>query len=371
MAQYGTINQKQLDQTPGTDGQFLRRMSGVWVPYTLQPSDVPASVRSQLLITASRTLAASDAGRHLFNATASSFDLIIPNNTFAANDEIEIACDSTGLINILAGSGFTINGGTAAVCFGGTAGFLKFRSPSAAQWYGGSIPEQTTMPLNKASGFWHWTTTSGISNTVGISGGQGGMLLYSFANGTGASVAVDNTLDTTKLGILNSTTGTTATGRGGVSVGALTNAQIQQRLQSGSYLSIDTLVRVPTLSVAASEAFRVFLGWSDSLTPSSGNMALVHINENNSIVGMVCAAGVTSTVPLGTVTANQWMRLRMTASSTGVRFQLNNNPIETITTNIPTAGMAFHSTILKILGTTSRTMQNDYHLIDIGYPSQF
>jgi hypothetical protein len=140
MARYGTINQKTLDNTPGTDGQFLRRQSGVWVPYTLQPSDIPASVRSQLQITASRNLATTDAGRHLFNTSASSFDLTIPNNTFAANDEIEIAADSTGFVNVLAGAGVTINGGNAAVCYPGTAGFLKFRSPSDVRWYGGSSP---------------------------------------------------------------------------------------------------------------------------------------------------------------------------------------------------------------------------------------
>jgi hypothetical protein len=354
-----------------TEKQTWQFQDGIWVPYTLMASDVP---RSQALITASRSLAASDAGQHLYNASSSSFNLTIPNNTFAANDEIEIACDSTGVINILAGSGFTINGGNAAVCYGGTAGFLKFRSPSAAQWYGGSLPEEATIALNKVGGFWHWVDRAGMTTTAGISGGSGGLTMHSFTNGTGASVASDNSLDTTKIGVLNSTTGTTATGRAGfimASGGSLTAAQFQQRIQTGASLSIDTLVRVPTLSVAASEAFRIFVGWSDSLVPSSGNMALVYINENNSIVGMVCAANAPSTVPLGTVTANQWMRLRMTATNTGVKFQLNNNPIETITTNIPTLGMTFHSTILKTLGTTARTLHSDYHKIDITYPSQF
>jgi hypothetical protein len=140
MARYGTINQKTLDNTPGADGQFLRRQSGVWVPYTLQPSDIPASVRSQLQITASRNLAASDAGKHLYSSSSTNFDLTIPNSTFAANDEIEIAADNTGFVNVLAGAGVTINGGNAAVCYPGTAGFLKFRSPSVARWYGGSSP---------------------------------------------------------------------------------------------------------------------------------------------------------------------------------------------------------------------------------------
>lgn len=131
MARYGTINQKTLDNTPGTDGQFLRRESGVWVP----SSAVPA--RSQLQITSSRNLAVTDAGRHLYNFGSTDYTLTIPNNTFAPNDEIEIAADSTGLINILAGSGVTINGASAAVCYPGTAGFLKFRTSAIAQWYGG------------------------------------------------------------------------------------------------------------------------------------------------------------------------------------------------------------------------------------------
>jgi hypothetical protein len=373
MARYGTINQKTLDNTPGTDGQFLRRLSGVWVPYTLQPSDIPSSVRSQLQVTASRNLATTDAGRHLYSNSASNFDLTIPNNVFAANDEIEIAADGTGLINILAGSGFTINGSTAAVCYPETAGFLKFRSPSDARWYGGTSLDQPSA-LNRAYGLWHWQTIPAISSTTGLSAGNGALCLYTFYTGTGATASVDGSLDPTKLGILNHTTGTTTTGRTGLvlaSGSSLTGAQFHQRLQSGVTLIADVLIRVPTLSVAASEAFRLFCGWANSLTPSSGNMACIYVDENSNVVGITANSGVASTVPIGVLTANQWFRLRITATNSVVRFQFNNNAIESLTTNIPTGGMTFHTTQLKTLGTTARTMQVDYHFLDITYPSQF
>jgi hypothetical protein len=140
MARFGKINQKQFDNTtPGTDGQFLRRQSGVWVPYTLQPSDIPAQVRSPLLVAASRAMVATDAGKHLYNTSSTPYDLTLSQAVFAAGDEIEIAADGSGVINILPQAGFTINGSVQGVsCLSGTAGFLKFRSGSAAQWYGGT-----------------------------------------------------------------------------------------------------------------------------------------------------------------------------------------------------------------------------------------
>jgi hypothetical protein len=372
MARYGTINQKTLDNTPGTDGQFLRRQSGVWVPYTLQPSDIPSSVRSQLQITASRNLAVSDAGRHLYNLGSTDYTLTIPNNTFAPNDEIEIAADSTGFINLAAGAGFTINGASAAVCYPGTAGFLKFRTSATAQWYGGTPPTVPSVALNKVSGFWHWHTFSGITASVGMTGGNGAFNLFTFQTGTGASITANNSLDTTKQGILLFNTGTTATGRAGIcgaNGNSLTQPQVQQRLQSSSTFILDTLMRVPTLSTGT-EGFRQFYGWSDSLTPLSGQACYIYINESNSIIGGV-ANSASSSVTLGTLTADVWTRLRMTATNSVVRFQLNDNTIESLTTNIPTGGMTFHSTQLKTVGVTARTAHIDYTYIDLTYPSPF
>lgn len=361
--------------TAPTEKQTWQFQNGLWVPYTLQASDVS---RSQLEVTASRNLATTDAGRHLYSTSASNFDLTIPNNVFAANDEIEIAADNTGLINVLAGTGVTINGAAAAVCCPETAGFLKFRSPSDARWYGGTSLDQPSpdqpSALNRAYGLWHWQTIPAISSTAGLSAGNGALCLYTFHSGTGATASVDGSLDPTKLGILNHTTGTTATGRAGLvlaSGSSLTGAQFHQRLQSGVTLIADVLIRVPTLSVAASEAFRLFCGWANSLTPSSGNMACIYVDENSNVVGMTANNGFASTVPIGILTANQWFRLRMTATDSVVKFQFNNNTIQSLTTNIPTGGITFHTTQQKTFGATARTMQVDYHFVDITYPSQF
>jgi hypothetical protein len=140
MARFGKINQKRFDNTEGTDGQILKRLAGIYTPSN-ESGGASATNRSQQLVIASRSLIAADAGKHLYSTNATPFDLTIPNATFATNDEIELAVDGAGAINLIPGSGFTINGSSATVtALSGTAGFLKFRSSSAAQWYGGSLP---------------------------------------------------------------------------------------------------------------------------------------------------------------------------------------------------------------------------------------
>jgi hypothetical protein len=144
MARFGKINQKRFDNTDGTDGQVLKRVAGIYTPSN-ESSGASVTNRSQLLVTASRNLDATDAGKHLYSTNGTPFNLTIPNSVFAANDEIEIAADGAGSINLIPGSGFTINGSSATVtALSGTAGFLKFRSPSSAQWYGVSPPVFTT-----------------------------------------------------------------------------------------------------------------------------------------------------------------------------------------------------------------------------------
>lgn len=137
MARYGKINQKQIDNTPGTDGQFLRRVSGLYVPYTLQAADIPPIYRAPLLLSSTRDLVATDANKHLYSESTSTWTVTVPTAIFSGSAEIEFSADSTGDILITPGAGFTINGAsTAVICSSGTSGYLKFRSPSSARWYG-------------------------------------------------------------------------------------------------------------------------------------------------------------------------------------------------------------------------------------------
>jgi len=94
--------------------------------------------RESLLITASRNLVASDNLKQLYSTSGSNLTLTIQAATFALDDEVEIASDSTGTVTIAAGVGVTINGAsTSVVCAAGKGGYLKFRSATAIRWYGG------------------------------------------------------------------------------------------------------------------------------------------------------------------------------------------------------------------------------------------
>jgi len=95
--------------------------------------------RESLLVTASRNLAATDNLKQLYSTSASNFTLIIQAATFALDDEVEVAADSTGTVTIAAGAGVTINGAsTSVVVAAGKGSYLKFRSASSARFYGGA-----------------------------------------------------------------------------------------------------------------------------------------------------------------------------------------------------------------------------------------
>lgn len=104
----------------------------------MHPSQV-RMVRLSEVVTASRTLVVTDAQSHLYSTSATAFTVTIPPSIFAVDDEVEIACDSTGTLTIACGVGVTINGAaTSVVCAAGKGGYLKFRSSNVARWYGGS-----------------------------------------------------------------------------------------------------------------------------------------------------------------------------------------------------------------------------------------
>jgi hypothetical protein len=275
-----------------------------------------------------------------------------------------VIADVTGLTAALAGKSDTTHTHSNATT--STAGFM-----SAADKV--KLDGVQSLQFNHMTGFWNWLVVSTISTTQGISGGNSALVMYSFTTGTGAGVATNNSVDVTKPGILVMTLGTTATGRAGTSLApgnTLTSANFQQRIAANVALVLDVYVRVPTLSTGT-EGFRQFYGWSDSLTPASGNIAYIYIDENNNIVAMSASAGSTSTQAMGVITANQWSRLRMTATSSLITYQFNNNAAVTISNNISPNGMTFHTTALKTVGVTSRTVEIDYTYIDITYPAQF
>jgi hypothetical protein len=282
----------------------------------------------------------------------------------AASVHTHVIADVTGLTAALAGKSDTTH--THANATTAVAGFM-----SAADKV--KLDGVQSLQFNKMTGFWNWLTSATMSTTQGLSGGTSGLVMYSFTTGTGSGLAANNSVDVTKPGVLVMSSGTTATGRAGASLASgntLTSANFQQRIAANVTLTLDLYVRVPTLS-SGTEGFRQFYGWSDSLTPSSGNMALIYIDENSNVIGMSCSAGSTSTQPLGVVTSNQWFRLRMTATNTLITYQFSNNTPATISTNISPNGMTFHTTALKTVGVTSRTVEIDYTYVDITYPAQF
>jgi hypothetical protein len=96
------------------------------------------TARVPLELTASRSLVLSDSGKHLFNNSASVFNIDIPNSVFTVGDELELACPNTGTLTITPLSGVTLNGGAIALTVNtGKGSFLKCYSPASFYLYGG------------------------------------------------------------------------------------------------------------------------------------------------------------------------------------------------------------------------------------------
>lgn len=193
--------------------------------------------------------------------------------------------------------------------------------------------------------------------------------LTSAVSGTGAANSW-TTGTTANPGVLQHTTGTTATGR------AAAHGNLAGLLfASGQTWTFETIARLTTLS-DGTQTYSYRVGFIDSISAESRDGCFFRYTNgtNSGNWQAVCRSNSTESVINSAVapTANTFQKLRIIVTGTGnAEFWIANTSIGSITTNIPSAGgreFGYGSFILKSLGVTARTAQVDYFYLrgDLG-----
>lgn len=158
---------------------------------------------------------------------------------------------------------------------------------------------------------------------------------------------------------------------------ASTNSRFMHRgnthlLAGGGRIVCEWRIRIPTLSVIASEAFTLRIGLHDSTSaaPTDG-LWFEYIDNVNSGQWQVKAASnstATTTNTTSAPAANTWYRLKIdiNAAGTSAEFYVDGVSVGTVASNIPTgSGRVFgpNAGITKSVGTTARTLDLDFFWI--------
>jgi hypothetical protein len=223
----------------------------------------------------------------------------------------------------------------------------------------GQMPERGTgattkwaYPRNPRNGFALQTDC----NTVGD--------YTALQSGSGASTQFGVASTTTRFGISNSTTGSTATGRAGLGSVAVTQVVFGQ-----GFCEFEAAVAVPTLS-DATNTFIVRAGWADSQTAAGvDSVEFQYTDAAGTGAAWDCVTRANSVETRTTVGSNlvafQFYILKITvdAAGTEVNFYLDDVLVATHTTNIPTGTAQATGALVQIrktVGTTGRTVRSDY-----------
>lgn len=191
--------------------------------------------------------------------------------------------------------------------------------------------------------------------------------------GTGAAITyVVTNADTTHSGIVELNTGTTTTGAAG-GIRAASGALAARFFGSGQVWEQNLLIRIPTLSTAGEEYILRF-GWNSSHTVQGTDGVYFEYDRLTSTNWRgVARAASSNTVASGgsnvAVSAAAWIHLQILWDGTTLTFKVDGTTIGTITTGIPTAGVAEDFHIVKSAGTTARTCLVDKYHHDLAYTS--
>jgi hypothetical protein len=196
----------------------------------------------------------------------------------------------------------------------------------------------------------------------------GGTLNWVAVNsGTGAAVAVNTSLVTNvNIGILQLITGTTATGRSSIHLGAAVMAF------GGGQCIFEVMVRIEDLSTPT-ERFKFYVGVGDQ-TGAGDMVDGVYFSYSDADDGGVwrgCTANnsVRSTVPGSVVAADTWYKLKASVNAAGtlVRFSVNGVWIGDLNANIPITNARATGPICKLeksIGLTARLAYIDSYFLN-------
>jgi hypothetical protein len=188
-----------------------------------------------------------------------------------------------------------------------------------------------------------------------------------FQNGAGAGT-LQASAAYPRIGVIQSGTGTTSTGRAGVTTANLSSFDF-----TGGNLFFDAAANIPTLS-NSTDTFTVYIGWVDSLTGAGTNgVRFEYTDAAGTGAQWECVTRnnntETRTAVGSNVVAAQYYRLQIVVNATGtsVNFIIDGTTVATHTTNIPSTNTrragAGHN-IIKSVGTTARTIEVDWLLTE-------
>jgi hypothetical protein len=164
----------------------------------------------------------------------------------------------------------------------------------------------------------------------------------SSGNGTGNTLSTLGVFDATGIGISTLNQGTQTTGRSGVT----SNNQTLLYFSSSVAWSYEARFYLPTISNNATEGFKIFAGFMDTL-PTSGAESVDGAwiaytdNENGGRWELVTSNNSSRTrVDSGvTVAINTWYTLRVVvqpiSGTLTAQYFINGSPVGNITTNLP------------------------------------
>lgn len=189
------------------------------------------------------------------------------------------------------------------------------------------------------------------------------------ASGTNAAGSIVTTgADADHLGVLQLTSGTTASGRATLHLGTA-NIVLGTR-----QVECEIVLQVPTLG-DATQRFTVYAGLGDSTAAGESTDAIGFRYADNVNSGRWVAYcrsnGVESVINSSVaVAAGQWDRLRWRLASGGasVEFFIDDVSIGSISSNIPSGTARALAPLVKAektVGTTARTLLVDYYRLEV------
>lgn len=239
----------------------------------------------------------------------------------------------------------------------------------------GTLADATTWPTdvtnllnsyvpNPLNGYHYFNDFISTVNT-----GTGGADVVAQNSGTGAATAGSGNTDQSRIGIVQSTTGTTATGYTGVGSSATAI-----RFGGGTW-TFETAINIATLSDGTNR-YQLAVGFIDSLSASNKTDGAYLLYDDGGVStgsaasanwqAVTCSNSTrTFTTTSTAVAAASWIKLAVEVNAAGssVVFKVNGTTVATHTTNIPTGSSrqtGFGWTLVKSVGTTARTVDVDY-----------
>ena len=203
-------------------------------------------------------------------------------------------------------------------------------------------------------------------NTVGTA--TGGNDIIATNSGTGAGTNNTATTAANRVGLVRSTTGTTATGRTSPATSSTACA-----FGGGSWV-YEIEINLAALSTVT-QRYQLVLGFHDVQNAANQVDAIAFVYDEGGVsTGSAASANwqtLTSSnstrtwTTSGTAVATGWVNLRIevNAAASSVSFYVNGTSVATHTTNIPSGGgryAGFGYLLLKSIGTTASTMDVDY-----------